>query len=169
LESGIPRFSLKGLKNISLAAQYYQRAAQQGHPDGANNFGICLESGRGVTQNIELAAEYYKFAADCGHSEAKLNHSRCLRLLDRWEPSDRSSESISHPPSFEYLSNIFHDFLQNPESLDEDGRQLLKSFERMKTPATIPGIPDSSSVVSVSDEIWRGDSSTVKQIGRAHV
>jgi TPR repeat protein len=77
-------------KDYWLAAQYYHRAAQQGHPDGANNFGFCLEHGRGVEQNIALAAEYYKFAADRGHSEAKLNHRRCLRLLGRWEGSDRS-------------------------------------------------------------------------------
>jgi hypothetical protein len=27
-------------KNLSLAGQYYLRSAQQGHPDGANNFGF---------------------------------------------------------------------------------------------------------------------------------
>jgi TPR repeat protein len=54
----------KGIhKNLFLAAQYYQRSAQQGHPDGANNFGFCLEHGRGVEQNIEMASEYYKFAS----------------------------------------------------------------------------------------------------------
>jgi TPR repeat protein len=111
-------------KNLLLAAQYYQRAAQQGHPHGANNFGFCLEHGRGVQQNIELAAEYYKFAADLGHSEAKLNHDRCLRLLGRWERADRSSEVVSHPPSLEPLSKIFRGFLENPEPLDDDGRRF---------------------------------------------
>jgi TPR repeat protein len=51
-----------------LAAQYYHRAAKQGHSDGANNFGFCLEHGRGVEQNIEIATEYYKFVANLGHS-----------------------------------------------------------------------------------------------------
>jgi hypothetical protein len=45
---------------LLLAAQYYRRAAQQGHPDGANNFGFCLDYGCGVQQNIEMAAEFYK-------------------------------------------------------------------------------------------------------------
>jgi TPR repeat protein len=69
--------------NLSLAAQYYQHVALQGHPDGANNLGFCLEHGRGVKQNIELTAEYYKFAADRGHPEGELNYRRCLRLLGR--------------------------------------------------------------------------------------
>jgi TPR repeat protein len=83
-------------KNIRLAAQYYKLAAEQGHPDGANNFGFCLENGRGVVKNFELAVKYYKFASDRGHSEAKYNYNRCLRLLEKWEAPDRSSDSISH-------------------------------------------------------------------------
>jgi TPR repeat protein len=35
-------------QNMSLAASYYLRSAQQGHPDSANNFGFCLEHGRSV-------------------------------------------------------------------------------------------------------------------------
>jgi hypothetical protein len=149
-------------KNLSLAAQYYQRAAQQGHPDGANNFGFSLEHGRGVERNIEMASEYYKFAADCGHSEAKLNHLRCLRLLGQWEPLDRSSEIVSHSPSVDRLSEIFRDFLQNPKPLNDDERRLLSSFERLRTPTTIPMISDSSGVEWILNEIGRGDSSFVK-------
>jgi TPR repeat protein len=149
-------------KNLLLAAQHYQRAAHQGHPDGANNFGFCLEHGRGVEQNIELATEYYKFAADCGHSEAKLNHNRCLRLLDRWEPPDLSSEIVSHPPSLDRLFNLFSGLIENPEPLDDDNVRLLNSFERLRTPTEISIISDSSVIKWISDEIGIGDSSVVK-------
>jgi TPR repeat protein len=71
--------------NLSLSAQFYLRGAQQGHSDGANNFGFCLEHGRGVQQNFDMAVKYYKFAADPGHAEAKGNDARCNRLLGRWK------------------------------------------------------------------------------------
>jgi TPR repeat protein len=149
-------------KNQSLAAQYYQLAAHQGHLDGANNFGFCLEHGRGVEQNIELATQYYKFAADGGHSEAKLNHSRCLRLLGEWEPSDRSSEIVSHPPSLDHFFNLFRGFLENPEPLDDDGRRFLNSFERLRAPTEIPIISTLPMAKMIPYQIGRGDSSVVK-------
>jgi hypothetical protein len=153
----------KGIhKNLFLAAQYYQRSAQQGHPDRANDFGFGLENGRSVEQNSEMASKYYKFASDCGHFEAKLNHSRCLRLLGQWEPPNRSSEIVSHPPSLEYLSDIFHDFLKDPNPLNDDSRRLLNSFERLKTPTTIPVISKSSTIEWHPDELGKGDSSVVK-------
>jgi TPR repeat protein len=148
-------------KNVGLAAQYYLRAAKQCHPDGANNFGFCLEYGRGVQQNIEMAAQFYKFAADRGHSEAKFNHRRCLRLLGRWEPSDRSSDAVSHPPSVDRLTHIFRDFLQKPEPLDNDCRRLLNSFERLKAKTEVLVGLTSSQVKWIPNEIGRGETSAV--------
>jgi TPR repeat protein len=40
-------------KNIGLAVHDYQRLATHGDPDGANNFGFCLEHGRAVKQFCE--------------------------------------------------------------------------------------------------------------------
>jgi hypothetical protein len=134
---------------VLLAAQFYERAAKRCHRDGANNFGICLEHGRGVEENIEMASEYYKFAADQGHSEAKLNFKRCLRLLDPWESPNRPSE-------------IFSGFLKDPKPSDEDSRRLLSSFEQLKTPTKIPVISNSFKVNWIPIEIESGDSSVVK-------
>jgi serine/threonine protein kinase len=146
---------------VSLAARFYRRAAQQGHADGANNFGFCLEHGRGVEQNFELAGDYYRFAADRGHPEAKLNHARCLRLLGRWEPPDRSSDSVSHPPSPDCLSEIFRDFCQSPapRAAGDDAR-LLNQLARLKNVA--PAVWESSEVAWVPDRIESGKSSVVK-------
>jgi hypothetical protein len=70
-------------KNLMLAAQYYQLAAQSSlkHPDSANNFGFCLKQKSDAAKNIELATEYYKLAVNCGHFEAKLNHTRCIAVF----------------------------------------------------------------------------------------
>jgi hypothetical protein len=115
--------------NLSLAAHYYQRSILQGHPDGANNLGFCLEHGRGVEQDIRLAAEYYKSAADRGHSEGGLNYRRCLRLLGRWDPPDRSSQVSVHPPSNDWLTNLFLDCLKEPEALGSASAELIASIE----------------------------------------
>jgi hypothetical protein len=84
-----------------------------------------------------MVAEYDKLAADHGHSEAKLNHNRCFRLFSKWEPSDRSSDAVSHQTSIDHLFGIFQGFIKDSEPLDEDSRRLLRSFERLKTPTTI--------------------------------
>jgi TPR repeat protein/serine/threonine protein kinase len=147
-------------KNFSLAALFYRRAADQGHPDGANNFAFCLEHARGVEQDVELAARYYKFAADRGHPEAKLNYARCLRLLGRWEPPDRSSDSVSHPPSADRLCGLFRDFLQSPAPADSDERRLFLSLQRLKT--RVPAIPAAPDAAWISQEIAGADSCAVK-------
>jgi serine/threonine protein kinase len=94
---------------MDLAAEYYKRAADDGHADGANNFGFCLEHGRGVRQDIPLAAEYYKRAADRGHPEATVNYRRCLRLLSRWTIPDRSCAVSEQKPAFEKQSSAAED------------------------------------------------------------
>jgi TPR repeat protein len=147
-------------KDLMLAAQYYQRAAKHGHLDGANNFGFCLEHGRGVQQNIQMASEYYKFASDHGHSEAKLNHKRCLRLLSKWEPPDRSSDAISHPPNPNHLSAIIHDLLKIPGPFND--HRLLNIFQPLTIPIKIPLISNSSIVKWILDKLGNGNSSVVK-------
>jgi hypothetical protein len=140
-------------RNALLAAVFYRRAADQGHADGANNFGFCLEHGRGVEHNFELAAKYYKLAADRGHPEAQLNHARCLRLLGRWQPPDRSSEFASTCPSPARLTELFRESCENPGPLDSDGLRLLDSLERLKSPPPVRGAPSGSGVAWTSVKV----------------
>jgi hypothetical protein len=60
------------------------------------------------------------------------------------------------------LLGIFRDLLEDPEPLDADGRRLLSSFQRLKTPTEIPVIPDSSAVGWALDKIGSGYFSVVK-------
>jgi serine/threonine protein kinase len=60
------------------------------------------------------------------------------------------------------LSDIFRGFLENPEPLDDDGRRLLNSLQRLKAPSTAHGIPNSPPVEWVLDEIGCDDSSVVE-------
>jgi serine/threonine protein kinase len=83
-------------------------------------------------------------------------------LLGQWKPSDRSSEVISHSPSVDHLSDIFGDFLKNPDRLNSDEYRLLSSFDQLKTATIIPAISNSSAVEWIPNEIGSGDSSVVK-------
>jgi serine/threonine protein kinase len=66
------------------------------------------------------------------------------------------------------LSNIFPDFLTNsePQQLDDVGRQLFNSFERLRAPTIIPIISTSTESEFefkwIADNIESGDSSVVK-------
>jgi TPR repeat protein len=102
-----------------------------------------------------LAAKYYGFAAERGHPEAKLNRARCMRLLGRWDPLDRSSESVSHSPSPDCLTEVFRPFLENPRPLYDDGRRLLRSLQRMKAAAAAPVIRPPTAAPWVSNEVKR--------------
>jgi TPR repeat protein len=146
-------------KNQCLAAQFYLRAAAQGHADGANNFGFCLEHGRGVQQDFAMAAEYYGFAANRGHPDGAANRARCLRLLGRWEPPDRSSDSVSHSAP-DRLCEIFRDLCDGPGPTDDDGRSFAMALRRLKT--FTPSISVLQEVKSIGDENASGDSSIVK-------
>jgi TPR repeat protein len=89
--------------NIVFASEYYERSAKQSHPNRTNNLGFCLEHDRDLEQDIELTAEYYKMAPDLDHPEVVLNCRRCLRLLDRWNASDRPSQVSSRPSPIDSL------------------------------------------------------------------
>jgi hypothetical protein len=56
------------------------------------------------------------------HPEAKGNCACCLRLLGQWEPPNRSSETVSHPPSADHLYEIFRDIRKS--AADDDARLL---------------------------------------------
>jgi TPR repeat protein len=117
--------------NLMLAAHYFELSAMQGDSDGANNLGFCLEHGRGVRKDIEAAAEWYRFAADHGHPDGEVNYQRCLRLLGRWNVSDRSLQ-ISDDPQSSELARLFIAGLEDFGTRDRTCDDLVASLERLK-------------------------------------
>jgi TPR repeat protein len=136
--------------------------AFQGHPDGTNNHGFCLEHGRGVEQYIQFAAEYYRFAADHGHSEGGLNYRHCLRLLGRWDPPDCFSQVSVRPPSKDCLAKLLVNCLKEPKALDRASLELIASIERLKSSVSAEAKLQVRTVTwSTRSEFGRGDSSVV--------
>jgi len=70
----------EGERNDALAAQWYERAAEQGHVKAQNNIGMLYEQGRGVDEDASLAVAWYRRAADHGLATAQSN---LARMYDR--------------------------------------------------------------------------------------
>jgi localization factor PodJL len=58
-------------KNLSIAAQWFARAAALGMPDSQFNLGVLYERGMGVPQSLSEAYKWYAIAAAQGDAESK--------------------------------------------------------------------------------------------------
>jgi hypothetical protein len=55
------------------AAEWYLKAAEQGHADAQVNIGNAYNAGRGVPEDHKKAAEWFLKAAEQGHADAQVN------------------------------------------------------------------------------------------------
>jgi TPR repeat protein len=103
--------------------QFYERAASEGDADGANNYGRCLEYGKGVDINPIQAANYYKIASDLGHSDGSNNYGMCFERgfgVNR-DPEQaanlyRTAASMNHPDG----SNNYGHCLEHGIAIKQD-------------------------------------------------
>jgi len=68
-------------ENARKAAEYYRRAAEQGHADAMCELARCFEEGRGVSQNTNRAYEWYQKALDGGKTDVEKDLARVMNLL----------------------------------------------------------------------------------------
>jgi localization factor PodJL len=62
-----------GPRNFELAAQWYERAAQQGHAVAEYKLGLLYEKGLGVGKDMQRAKDLYQRAAEKGNIRAMYN------------------------------------------------------------------------------------------------
>lgn len=60
------------------AADWYERAAVQGHPQAQHRLAVLLQTGRGVPRDLERAAELYRQAASQGVLESQFNLAQMM-------------------------------------------------------------------------------------------
>ncbi|KAF9171612.1 hypothetical protein BGX21_007149 [Mortierella sp. AD011] len=60
-------------QDFRLAAEYFLKAASQGHADAQHKLGLMYDRGQGVSQDYSKAAEWYQRAADQGHHDSQNN------------------------------------------------------------------------------------------------
>jgi TPR repeat protein len=80
---------------ITVAAEFFKRAADLDDVDGVNSFGCCLEQGQGVDPDIDEAASYYRRATSHFHPDGMYNFGRCLREGNTSEKSSSSCKILS--------------------------------------------------------------------------
>jgi TPR repeat protein len=66
-------------KDFTLAAQWWKRAADQGHARAQCSLGICYANGDGVVKDDTRAAQLYQLAAEQGHALAQHQFGICHR------------------------------------------------------------------------------------------
>jgi TPR repeat protein len=62
----------------AAAAEWFQLAAEQDHPESLRSLGFLMESGRGVPPDEARAAECYRRAAELGDPFAQFNYAMLL-------------------------------------------------------------------------------------------
>jgi TPR repeat protein len=60
-------------RDMTLAARWYRRAAEQNEPSGMYNYGVHLRDGAGVTPDQKAATQWFEKAAQRGHTAAMFN------------------------------------------------------------------------------------------------
>jgi tetratricopeptide (TPR) repeat protein len=63
-------------QSFEKAAEWRQKAAEQGEAGAQNDLGVMYEYGQGVPQSFEKAAEWYQKAAEQGVADAQFNLGR---------------------------------------------------------------------------------------------
>ena len=64
-------------KNLTLAFELYQKAAEMGLDSAQNNLGACYADALGVFEDKEKAFYWYQKAAEQGHALAQANLAAC--------------------------------------------------------------------------------------------
>ena len=64
-------------KNLTKAAEWLEKAANQGHKEAMFNLGLLYRSGEGVKQDDARSAQLFRAAADFGHAQAQFELGQC--------------------------------------------------------------------------------------------
>ena len=75
------------------AAEYFHKAAEQGHPHAQNNLGIMYSEGWGVEQSGATAVEYFREAWNNGNKDAGIN----LGVMYLGKPDLASGNTTEEP------------------------------------------------------------------------
>ena len=71
-------FGLGREKDITLATQWFKKAARAHNPDALNNLGRIFETGKGCEVSMKLAAEYYKRSSELGSLDGMTNFGKLI-------------------------------------------------------------------------------------------
>ena len=76
------------IKDLAKAAEWFEKAAYQGHANAKSKIGAMYQDGTGIEKDIAKAKQWYKMAADDGVLFAKI-------ALEKLEQEENSSSEIN--------------------------------------------------------------------------
>lgn len=80
-DGGVPG----GRKDKTKAAEWYRKAAEQGHAKAQNNLGVLYEEGLGVPQSDEDAFAWFSKSAQQGYRYGQYNLGRMIKkMVEYW-------------------------------------------------------------------------------------
>ena len=112
-------YGLEGVKqNFTLAAYWYQRAANAGVVEAMFNYAVCLDRGFGVKQNRYQAYLWYQKAAERGSKHAKYNLAQILFSgIQEDKENDIPGVKASPQQAFYYVNELADEGFEPAEIL----------------------------------------------------
>lgn len=89
------------VQDLAQAAEWYRKAAGQGHSGAQFNLGLMYGQGRGVLRNEAAAVSYLRQAAESGHPGAQYHVG--VKLYRASKAERRSAASESRIEAFKWL------------------------------------------------------------------
>jgi TPR repeat protein len=147
-------------KNLSIAAQWYQRATDHGSAESANNLALMYEYGTGVDKNLDKAEELYELSARRGDPNAMKNLAELLINRNNLEMAktwyDRACEAgnILAQTDREQFYSILH---QKEHSQDQFPFNVLRKVNKVKTSDAPNGLIDTLTETTNNVDISKPD------------
>ena len=112
-------YGLEDVKqNFTLAAYWYQRAANAGVVEAMFNYAVCLDRGFGVKQNRYQAYLWYQKAAERGSKHAKYNLAQILFSgIQEDKENDIPGVKASPQQAFYYVNELADEGFEPAEIL----------------------------------------------------
>jgi TPR repeat protein len=123
-------------KNLSIAAQWYQRAVDHGSAEAANNLALMYEYGNGVNKNLDKAEQLYELSARRGDPNAMKNladlliNKNNLEMAKTWYDRACEAGSILAQTDREQFYSRLH---QKQLSQDSMPFNLFRMTDQTKT------------------------------------
>jgi len=97
--------------DFTNAVKWYEKAAENNHPDAQFQMGICCNRGEGVTKDPNLAFYWFKKAANQDHTDAQF-YCGCYELDENQDPVQsmeylKAAAGKNHPEAQYYLALCF--------------------------------------------------------------
>ena len=132
------RFGQNGLKkDVTMAVELYERAAELGATEAHNNLGVLYEEGKEVVQDMDKAFRHYDAAAMFGHVSARNNLGGIEGLAGNYDLALQHyliSAKLGHEKSLKCIKFMFMNGLATKDDYAAALRGYQNAIGEMASP-----------------------------------